>query len=72
MPTCVDCNGYFSSIHEADKHTCVKTNDLICCVKNCNREVEFANDEYPSTQCSYHNDRDIEHARERAEWNEYH
>lgn len=50
----------------------MERDDLICCVEGCNREVEFANDEYPSTQCSRHNDLDIEHANERREWNEFH
>lgn len=47
------------------------------CVRCKNREVEVIRDcgddgDYVSSQCGHCNDRDVERANERREWNYYH
>lgn len=47
----------------------------ICKVEGCGREAEKFNDEdgdFYSSQCTYHNDKDIERSQEAREWAHYH
>ncbi len=56
----------------AEQHDQTKP-DWMCSRPKCRNEREgWGREEYPSNQCASHNDRDIEHARERAEWTYYH
>ncbi len=50
----------------------MKKPDWQCSRKNCGNEREGLHDEYPSSQCCSCNDREIEDARERAEFDYYH